>query len=154
MANFSINLSKELTDSDDESGLAGSLFFDGVGEYFHAPTRYWDRDGYLSQWREAFQRLLDGNEISVIITVMYKPEEANFLTFWPMYRVGDTVYFQEMLLFLEELDEPFDENNIYKSIAPRDPAKSDKKIQGVHAVSEWAVSIKDIKAALISSSMR
>jgi hypothetical protein len=41
---------------------------------------------------------------------MRDPSVANFIVWWPMYRVDETVFIQNQLLFLDQLASSFNED--------------------------------------------
>src|SRR5688572_20025050 len=104
---FSIDLLDE-TDSDTESGMSGLLIIDSYVERFVVATDYWDVTRYRLHWRQAITRIVQQSVTSALITSMYDPSVANFIYWWPMYRLGDTVVFQNHILFFNELQTHFD----------------------------------------------
>jgi contact-dependent growth inhibition (CDI) system CdiI-like immunity protein len=107
-------------------------------ETFPLVDKFWSPDDYRAQWREAVEQIVSGgaNAISALIIDIRRPGEAGGMAWWPMYRDGDRVYFQEHLLFFDSLDKPFDYQNPYASVRPRgnDPR-----------VSEWSVPLDSLK---------
>ena len=70
---------------------------------------------------------------------MYDPRSANFLMWWPMWRVGDTVFVQNQILFMDKIREGFDEEGLERYIPKRTTTTSEGE-----RISEWSVSVKDI----------
>jgi len=56
-----------------------------------------------------------------------------------MYRLGDTVHFQNHILFLNELQTPFDPNDPFRFVPERLVINSDSE-----KISEWSTSIEDL----------
>ena len=132
-AQFSIGL------SDDESpfGVAiGRLVLGEMEEAFESSLGFWRPDDYRRHWRDAVARTLSGAERSALVTSMENPTTANFIRWWPMYRTGDTVHFQEQILFLAETDEPFRLDEPFASVRRRTTISDDGD-----KVSEWSVPI-------------
>ncbi|OOF01017.1 hypothetical protein BZG79_15505 [Salinivibrio sp. MA427] len=143
MTSFSIILSKEKFEYEGEWVASGSLKVGSLTEDFHASLSYWDREKYLSQWKEALNRLLRGESRSAIVTTMYDPQTANFILWWVMYLIGGNVYVQNHVLFLDELTRPFDEQNLYSFIPDREEYTEEGEL-----ISEWVIKITDIKRCI------
>jgi CdiI N-terminal domain len=119
-----------------------------IGDYterFLASLDFWTRSDYLRQWHGAIDRIKQGHEKSALFTSISDPKYANFFTWWPMYIVDGTVYFQNALLFLDRLDEPFDLANPYKYVENRTT-----KTQDGSPVSEWSLEISEVLNAQLS----
>jgi hypothetical protein len=94
---------------------------------------------------KGFGAILEGRNKSAFITTMYDPTTANFIFWWVMYLVGNDVYIQNHVLFMDELDEPFDESDFIKFVPERETVTEDGE-----PISEWKVSIEDIRQALVT----
>jgi hypothetical protein len=81
----------------------GTIAIGAFAERFEAPLDYWSREDYEAHWREAVSRIVGGHKRSALITSMIEPLNANFIVWWPMWRVGARVFFQEHLCFLDRL---------------------------------------------------
>ena len=136
---FSIDLLDESA-SDSESTRLGLLTIGSYDERFVAPISYWDVTRYRSHWQEAITRIVQGSATSTLITSMSDPAVANFIYWWPMYRLGHTVQFQNHLLFLNELKTPFDPNDPFRFVPERMIINSDGE-----EISEWSASIADLE---------
>lgn len=143
MNTFDLELSSEVIVSEGEQVLLGKLSIDSFTEEFHSSISYWDRDKYLSQWKEGLNNIVYGNSKSAIITTMYDPITANFIFCWVMYLVGNDVFIQNHVLFMEDLKEPFDERKFAMYVPDRETVNEDGD-----AISEWRVSVEDIREAL------
>jgi hypothetical protein len=106
---------------------------------------YWRREQYKNQWHEGLKRIIDGELQSCIIGSMYNPKKANFINMWPVYKIKNKIYIQNMILFLKEIKKPFDEKNIYSYIPSRVTVNEEGK-----KISEWHISIKDLMKFLNS----
>ncbi len=142
MKNFLITLGAEEFESEGDSVLLGSLELNNSIENFQSSLSYWQREDYIFQWKEALDRILRGENKSAIVTTMYNPEKANFLFWWVIYLIKDEVYIQNHVLFLNELKEKFNENNIYKFVPSREVQNDEGEV-----ISEWRLELSDIKQA-------
>ena len=134
MNGFSITMSEDTYVSNDEVCGLGTIVLGDFVEEFDAPLSYWSRHQYLNQWTTAVQRILRGGKTSVIVQAMYNPKTANFISWWPMYSVGAFVHVQNHILLMAELQEPFDEIDLYKHISDRSTVGEEGE-----QVSEWVV---------------
>jgi len=76
---------------------------------------------------------------------MYDPANANFIFWWLLYNDGEKVKVRNHLLFLNSLSEPLRPERPYSSIP-----EYDKKGEERETISEWSVSLADIRSFLIS----
>jgi hypothetical protein len=142
---FSIGLLSDPV-ADLEPGVIASYGRIEIGEFqerFIASLMYWGRGDYERHWKQALARILDSFNASCLITSIVDPAAASHLFWWPMYRVHDTVYIQNHILFFDSLSSPFNQNDPFPSIPKRRLVDED----GNH-LSEWSVSIKDIESFL------
>lgn len=140
METLSIRLDEKVLESEGDLVNQGFFKIGDFEESFQASLSYWNRNRYVSQWREALNRLLDGKKSSAIITTMHDPNTANFIFWWVMYLVGDDVYIQNHVLFLDELERPIDENNLYRFIPERETQTEEGE-----KISEWVIGISAVK---------
>lgn len=137
---FQLELSKRCVTLCDEPVLKGLLKVDNkLNEEFYASISYWDRSNYISQWKEALHSISQGIEKSAIITNMYNPKTANFICWWPMYLVNKNIILQNHILFINELNEPFNERKIFTYIPKREIVDDEG-----NRISEWIISQNDI----------
>lgn len=139
---FRIDLLDEPAD-DIEATRFGLLTIGSYVERFVAATTYWDVTSYRRHWQQAITRIVQGSVTSTLITSMYDPAVANFIYWWPMYRIDDTVLFQNHILFLNQLETPFDPNDPFRFVPERKTVDSDGK-----RISEWSASIMDLEGFL------
>jgi hypothetical protein len=110
-------------------------------ERFVASLNFWGKDDYYKQWKQAIKRLTDQkSQRSCLITSLTNPKTANFITWWPIYRVGNSVYFQNQILFMSKLDTPFNPDDPYKYVSPRKTITEDKV-----EISEWELQVSDLR---------
>jgi hypothetical protein len=142
---FSIDLLEE-TASSIELGKKANWGLLRIGSYverFVAAMDYWEVADYRRHWQQALTRIIKTSSNSGLITSMYDPAAANFIYWWPMYRVGDTVYFQNHILFLSELVIPFDPDDPFRFVPERTVVNEDGE-----EISEWSASIGDLESFL------
>jgi hypothetical protein len=109
---FDIDFTGETVDAEDETFHLGVINRDGLVEGFSASLSFWSKEDYHKQWLEAADRLLQPDSRSAFITCMYDPQTANFINWWPAWRVSNFVVVREQLLFLDtnlfdDMDEEF-----------------------------------------------
>jgi CdiI N-terminal domain len=136
---FSIDLLDEPA-SDIESHRVGVITIGSYVERFVAAITYWDVPSYRRHWQQAITRIVQGSVRSTLITSMYDPAVANFIYWWPMYRLGRTVQFQNHILFLNELEKPFDPSDPFRFVPERTIVNSDGE-----KISEWSASVTDLE---------
>lgn len=118
----------------------GEIRLGELRETFLAELSFWDEAAYRRQWAGAIAQVLAGNR-SALITSLADPTNANFVRCWPMFPDGKSVIFQERILFMKDLSEPFDPHDIGRFIEPRTSDAS-----GGEHVSEWRVSLDAVRA--------
>ncbi len=120
---------------------SGLLILGEAKEHFHASLYQWSREDYENQWRHAIETLLGGKDKSALITEYVSAEVATHLVWWPMYVVGDTVFFQNHLLFYDQLTGPFSVENALGLLRDRKTTNTDGE-----KISEWSVSFYEVEA--------
>ena len=84
--------------------------------------------------------MLEENRKAALIVQYYQPPNGSNLEWWPMYREGETVYFQNQILMYSSLPEPFLTHDPFASLDERETVDS-----GGQAISEWSVSLAEIQ---------
>lgn len=118
----------------------GTIQIGAFEERFSASLEYWNKNDYQKHWKTALNRIVNGTEVSCLITSMADPRKADFIFWWPMYRTGEKVHFQNQILFFEQLSAPFNENDPFASIKERETVTEEG-----HQISEWSVPISDLR---------
>ncbi len=139
---FNIAFTGETADYDDLV-VVGEITLGEHQERFHSAIDYWSTRQYEESWHTALKRLVDGEEVSCLVTNMVDPEHANFLTVWPLYRIGNQVHVQNQIVFLQELDHPFSAAEPWRSVDARETVDEDG-----NRISEWVVSLHDVRQFL------
>jgi hypothetical protein len=141
---FAIELESQEASGDRTGNLAeavGRIVIGDFVETFRIPLGFWSESDYRRSWRQAFDALKgDPNSRSCLLVSMTDPESTNFLTCWPMYRDGDSVYIQNAIIFLDELESDFDIREPWASISPRCAIDEDG-----NKISEWVVSMDSVR---------
>lgn len=139
MTGFSIGFTGE-TDPDDELVAIGEIWLGEEREEFQAVTGYWSCDDYRASWATALRRLLDGADVSCLITSLTDPIGANFVWTRPLYRDGEAVHVQERVVILDDIAEPFDERAPWDSVDPRRTFDDERR-----PITEWHITLTDIE---------
>ena len=119
----------------------GVLILGDHRESFLASLYDWSRQDYENQWRHAIEAVLDAGDKAALITTFVSPQVGTHLEWWPMYLVGNRVFFQDQLLFYEKLSRPFSVGNAFLYIRDRDTVNEEGQ-----TISEWSVSLTDIES--------
>lgn len=123
----------------------GRIVIGNFSEQFESSLSYWDINKYQENWKKGIERLLRGESKSCLITSMYNPKVANFITWWPMYSENRVVYFQNQLLFLKELKIAFNPEDPCILINDRETV-SDNNLP----ISEWEVPLEALEEFLLN----
>jgi hypothetical protein len=119
---------------------SGLLVLGEFQEGFLASLYQWSREDYERQWRQAIAALLHGMKKSALMTEYLSPETASHLVWWPMYLVEDRVFFQNHLLFYNQLKEPFSIENALSFVRDRKTASFEGE-----KLSEWSVHLSEVE---------
>jgi hypothetical protein len=133
-------LPKEKGDNCDDMSLYGMIRIGSFQERFLASISYWTQADYEEHWKKALRRILDEADKSCLISSMHIPSKANYITWWPIYRLNGIVAFQNQLLFFDRLAGPFDVTNPYSHIPPRQVVNDE-----AYPISEWCIPIEHVK---------
>ncbi len=76
---------------------------------------------------------------------MYDPGTANFIFCWILYLTKDIVRIQHHILFMDKLEEPFSEQNLYTYLPEREIIGEDGE-----KISEWDLEIENFRDFLKS----
>jgi hypothetical protein len=85
--------------------------------------------------------LLHGKDRAALITEYLGPEAATHLVWWPMYLVGEKVFFQNQLLFYDQLPGPFFLKIAFSFLRNRRTTTEEGE-----PISEWSVSLSEMEA--------
>ncbi len=124
----------------------GRILLGSFEETFEVVLDYWRPEQYEAHWRLALSAIVAGRECDALITSSMDPAWANFIIWWPMYRAGDDVWFQNHLLPMRELDGPYVLDDYRRHIQTRVSVNED----GL-PISEWRVGIAAIRRFLANS---
>lgn len=107
---------------------------------------YWLPENYKQQWSRALQRVAVDEVDSALITSLTDPRTANFFSWWPVYRNGADVVFQNSVLLLNELSRPFELSRFEEFIPERQERSEDGQ-----QISEWRGLASEVLAFLARS---
>ncbi len=117
----------------------GRLVIGDWEEEFVSSLFRWSKEDYQDQWLLAIKSLLNGNDKVALITEYLGPEGGR-LWWWPVYRIEETAYFQEQILFFDQLGEPFSMERAFSFVKDRQTTSGDGD-----SISEWSVNLSEIK---------
>ena len=142
---FSIRFTRErVTDvARGEKAKFGEIVIGSYCERFFASLDYWRAFDYRNHWKTAITRIVEGKSRSSLITSMDDPAIAKRIFWRPMYRIGDMVYIQHQILFLDMLPTRFDEENPFKFVKERETVNENGE-----KISEWFVSVREMEVFL------
>jgi hypothetical protein len=88
-------------------------------ENFAMVFEFWSPEEYERHWNDAIQRMVDGAQVGALTTSLTNPDMTNFLFWWPMFRDRDLIVFQNSMLFVSELEDPFRLDDYYAFVPPK-----------------------------------
>lgn len=121
----------------------GKILMNDYSETFQSSLSYWNEFDYINQWKNGTKYILDGHKKSCLITSMFDPKTANYIFLWLLYLEKNIVHIQNQVLFLNDLNESFNEDRIYDYISEREIIDEDGNY-----ISEWDVNINDFREFL------
>lgn len=136
---FDISLEKEPIEAFGAQVLVGRIKMEGVEECFHSPVSYWRREEYLQSWYSSLCQGINEKRHSVLVTSMLDPKNSNFVMVWVLYYVGENVYIQNSVVFLDEVGPGFYLNDVNSYVGVRETCNED----GVE-ISEWVVPLSEV----------
>jgi hypothetical protein len=125
----------------------GNLQIGDFRETFVASLLDWTPEAYRQQWREAAERLVNGESKSAFVTSFAPPTDAGHFEWWPCYGVYEIVYVQNQFRFYEQLASSFHLDSLYDYVADR---KTVSEADGA-PISEWQIPLHWIRDFLIRS---
>jgi len=127
------------------NGVAvGKIQIGSFSETFEVALNYWRQPDYRRQWYTGIKRIVDGSTTSCLITSIVDPSTANFIHWWPIYRVDEEVVFQNHLLFMDAIaGGQFQDTDPYRFVPERETVSDDGE-----SVSEWVAPLQSLKQFL------
>ncbi|WSB84159.1 hypothetical protein OHA60_10490 [Streptomyces cellulosae] len=123
------------------SDAVGRIRVGSFVETFRMDLSFWSVDEYRRSWESALRAIECSEKVtSCLIASITDPEASNFISCWPMYRDGDVVHVQNSLIFLDELDEPFDPQEPWRYVEPHREVDEDG-----NRISEWVTSASEVR---------
>jgi hypothetical protein len=123
----------------------GLLSIGNFREAFYSSLAHWSQEQYRKQWCEAILAIVNGATKSALIVDFPTPDTASHLEWWPIYRVNDTCYLQDHLLFFDQLTEPFSPDLPIGSLKDRETVS-----ENGDPISEWSVPLSELDQFLRS----
>lgn len=115
-------------------------------EVFPLITTLWSREAYESQWREALRALADGYvDCCLLMTDIQPSEDSSGVSYWAMYREGNSVYLQEQFSRQQTALLVGSATKVASHI----PARIRGTLHEQSQVSEWVLPIADISQFLV-----
>jgi hypothetical protein len=130
---------QEAKSASSEELAVGTIVLGSFRETFESPLHVWAREDYERHWVQALERLLDGSESTALTTELYDPATANFIRWWPAYRFGNEVRFQNQLLLLADLPSALEPSDPFGHVSPYRQTNEDGD-----RLSEWPVPLDDL----------
>jgi len=143
---FDIYLTSEVVPESETTAKAvyGKIHIGNYVETFVSSLAVWGREQYRASWTQALQRVADGVGPAALITSYVKPKlPDDFLIWWPLYPVGETVYVRNELLFYRQLRTPFSLDHPWESVRERQVTNA----EGIR-ISEWVTTTQSIRECL------
>jgi len=125
------------------AGAEGLLALGEWQESFLSSLYEWTKQDYERQWQAAINSLTKGAAKAALITEYVGTQSSSKLEWWPLYRIGETVYVQNHLLFYDQLSEPFSLGDISRFITDRRTVNEDG-----NPISEWNVPLAALRQFL------
>jgi hypothetical protein len=122
-----------------ESAIRGRITLGEFSEEFVASLAFWTVDDYRKQWRNAAERIVNGEARSCFVASMRESPNDGAIFLWTAYKLADTVYFQHNLLLSETVKGTFEPSNIYAQVEERQIKTEDGS-----QISEWRILVSDV----------
>ncbi len=116
------------------------IIINDFSEELLLPLDFWGVNDYISHWRKQLTQFLsDKQDKTYLITEMHNPNTANFIRWWIIYRENDSVFFQEQLVFMDDIVGVFSPDDAYSYIEERRVITEDGD-----EISEWEARVSDV----------
>jgi contact-dependent growth inhibition (CDI) system CdiI-like immunity protein len=126
--------------SSDPALAYGRIRIGDFHERFEMDLSFWSRPDYERHWLRGVGRLLAGGDVSCLVSAMRDPETAEFIIWWPLYRLGDEVKVQNQILFMTDLPETLDPEDPFRHVLPRTTSSTEGT-----PVSEWTTTMEALR---------
>ena len=141
--NFSIQFMNKKIQGELDVLRVGKIIMNNYSETFQSSLSYWNESDYMNQWKNGIKYIIDGHKKSCLVTSMFDPKVANYIFLWLLYLENNVVHIQNQVLFLNDLNESFNEDRIYSYISEREIIDEDG-----NSISEWDVKVNDFEEFL------
>ena len=109
----------------------GVIKIDDFEEAFESDLSYWSQTQYEAHWQQAKTAINSGRS-ACFITSITNPKNSNFIRTWACHPINGKLVFQECILFLDELEPPFNINSPHLNLQPYESVSEDGE-----QISEW-----------------
>lgn len=133
------------TENDRGGDAVGRVTVGEFEERFPMSLTYWGARQYEGSWARSMRVLVEGADDarSCLVSSITDPVNSNFVFCWPLYRSGSTVYVQNSIIFLDELEEEFSPDEPWRFVEARSTVDEDGQ-----EISEWQTTIAAVREAL------
>jgi hypothetical protein len=135
---FGIFPENKPVDIEGECVLPASIVIDEFSEMINIPLSYWDINTYKTSWLNSLEHGLANKKHATLVVSMYEPKNTNFIFTWVLYFLGEDVFIQNNILFLDECP-GFTPENINNYTEPRTTHNED----GIK-ISEWHTDLDSV----------
>lgn len=111
-------------------------------ETIFCPLDAWSIEDYKRQWKEALERLKHHDK-SCLVVAYTAVDKNHGVEWWPLYRIGNTVYIQNQIMWQEQYkdivgDNPFTPDTCYNFVEERTTVNEEGE-----TLAEWSVDWTD-----------
>lgn len=135
---FAIFTENKPVDVDGECVLPASIVINEFSEVMNIPLSYWSINDYKVSWLSSLEEGLANKKHATLAVSMYEPENTNFIFTWVLYFLGNDVFVQNSILFLDECP-GFTPETINSFTKPRTTHNEDGM-----KISEWNTDLKSV----------
>jgi CdiI N-terminal domain len=122
----------------DTFGYWGEIKIGEFSEVFFSSSQYWNFEQYRNHWRRELSKIFQGKDKICLITSFSPAKVSRFLFIWKIYRLNEVLYFQNQIMFTENLE--IDDSNCSDSISDLQLVNS----EGIE-ISTWVLSVDEMK---------
>lgn len=135
---FGIFTENKPVDVDGECVLPALIVINEFSEVMNIPLSYWSINDYKVSWLSSLEEGLANKKHATLAVSMYEPENTNFIFTWVLYFLGNDVFVQNSILFLDECP-GFTPETINIFTKPRTTHNEDGM-----KISEWNTDLKSV----------
>lgn len=113
-----------------------------IGEFretFISSVVSWTTEDYERQWRTGVRQIVEGAHLSALITSYVDPPSEAGLIWWPLYRLGQTVFVRNQFLPADDVVAAFSPMEPWTCVRPRMKVNADGD-----EISEWETDVDSL----------